>query len=146
MPFNTNCSIPLNIRWHTNNLNDCRVRIFFVGKNGMPLFFLFCFNFFFHFNSLGKYERNIFVGKIRRLFTNENISSIFLFIFIDFLVVSICASMYINKIYYHISYLNRWIVVWEHFYCWKPKRFVYLISPLRRTNTILIKNQVGLFS
>jgi hypothetical protein len=61
----------------------------FVGKNGMSSFFLLCFNFFSHCYSLGKYRGNISVGKIRRQFTNENIHLVFLFVFIDFLVVAI---------------------------------------------------------
>jgi hypothetical protein len=55
-----------------------------VGKNGTSLFFLL---FFFHCNSLGKYQGNISVGKIRQQLTNENIPSVFPFVFIDFLVV-----------------------------------------------------------
>jgi hypothetical protein len=50
-------------------------------------FFLLCFNFFFHCNSLGKYRENISVGKIHRQFTDKNILSVFLFVFIDFLVM-----------------------------------------------------------
>jgi hypothetical protein len=42
---------------------------------------------FSHCNSLGKYRRNISVGKIHRQFTNENIPSVFSFEFTDFLVV-----------------------------------------------------------
>jgi len=47
-----------------------------VGKNDMSSFFLLCFNFFSHGNSLGIYRGNIFVGKIPRKFTDENISSV----------------------------------------------------------------------
>jgi hypothetical protein len=50
-------------------------------------FFLLCFNFFFHSNSLGIYRGNISVGKIPRKFTDRNIPSVFPFVFIDFLVV-----------------------------------------------------------
>ena len=50
-------------------------------------FFCFILIFFSHCNSLGKYRGNISVGKIRRQFTNENIPSIFPFVFIDFLIV-----------------------------------------------------------
>jgi len=57
-------------------------------------FILFCFVLiFFHCNSLGKYQRNISIGKIRRQFTNENILSVFPFVFADFLVVS-CEKLY----------------------------------------------------
>jgi len=52
-------------------------------------FFLLYFNFFPHCNSLGKYGENISVGKIHWQFTNENIPLIFLFVFIDFLVVDV---------------------------------------------------------
>jgi len=50
-------------------------------------FFLLCFNSA-HCNSLGIYRGNIFVGKIPWKFTNENIPSIFPFIFINFLIVT----------------------------------------------------------
>jgi hypothetical protein len=50
-------------------------------------FFLLCFNFFFHSNSLGIYRGNISVGKIPRKFTDRNIPSVFPFVFINFLVV-----------------------------------------------------------
>jgi hypothetical protein len=50
-------------------------------------FFALFFLFFSHCNSLGKYRGNIFVDKIRQQFTNKNIPSVFLFVFIDFLVV-----------------------------------------------------------
>jgi len=57
-------------------------------------FILFCFVLiFFHCNSRGKYRGNIFVGKIHWQFTNENIPSVFLFIFANFLVVS-CEKLY----------------------------------------------------
>ena len=52
-------------------------------------FFLLCFNFVSHGNSLGIYRGNIFVGKIPRKFTDENILSVFSFVFIDFLVVNL---------------------------------------------------------
>ena len=51
-------------------------------------FFLLCFKFFSHGNSVGIYRGNISVGKIPRKFTDENIPSIFSFVFINFLVVS----------------------------------------------------------
>ena len=50
--------------------------------------FFFFVLFFFHCNSLGIYRGNIFVCKIPGKFTDENILSVFLFVFIDFLVVS----------------------------------------------------------
>jgi len=50
-------------------------------------FFLLCFNFFSHGNSLSIYRGNISVGKIPRKFTNGNIPSVFPFVFINFLVV-----------------------------------------------------------
>jgi hypothetical protein len=50
-------------------------------------FFLLCFNFFSHGNSLGIYRENISVGKIPRKFTDGNIPSVFPFVFINFLVV-----------------------------------------------------------
>jgi hypothetical protein len=51
-------------------------------------FFLLCFNFFSHGNSLGIYRGNISVGKIPQKFTDENIPSVFPFVFINFLVVN----------------------------------------------------------
>jgi hypothetical protein len=51
-------------------------------------FFLLCFNLFSHGNSLGIYRGNISVGKIPRKFTDENIPSVFPFVFIDFLVMN----------------------------------------------------------
>jgi len=58
-----------------------------VGKNDTSSFFLLCFNFFSHDNSLGLYRGNISVGKIPRKFTDENIPLVFPFVFINFLVV-----------------------------------------------------------
>ena len=52
-------------------------------------FFLLCFNFFSHGNSLGIYRGNISISKISRKFTDGNIPSIFPFVFIDFLIVFI---------------------------------------------------------
>jgi hypothetical protein len=54
------------------------------------LFFCFFFKFFSHGNSVGIYRGNISVGKIPRKFTDENIPSVFPFVFINFLVVWIC--------------------------------------------------------
>jgi hypothetical protein len=51
-------------------------------------FFCFVLIFFSHGNSLGIYRGNISIGKIPRKFTDENIPSVFPFVFIDFLVVS----------------------------------------------------------
>jgi len=59
----------------------------FVSKNDMSSFFLLCFKFFSHGNSVGIYRGNISVGKIPRKFTDENIPSVFPFVFINFLVV-----------------------------------------------------------
>jgi hypothetical protein len=60
----------------------------FVGKKmTRHHFFLLCFNFFSHGNSLGIYQENISVGKIPLKFTDGNILSVFPFVFIDFLVV-----------------------------------------------------------
>ena len=53
------------------------------------LFFLLCFKFFSHGNSVGIYQGNISVGKIPRKFTDENIPSVFPFVFINFLIVTI---------------------------------------------------------
>jgi hypothetical protein len=50
-------------------------------------FFLLCFKFFSHGNSVGIYRGNISIGKIPRKFTDENIPSVFPFVFINFLVV-----------------------------------------------------------
>jgi hypothetical protein len=61
----------------------------FVGKNDTSSFFLLCFKFFSHGNSVGIYQGNISVGKIPRKFTDKNIPSIFPFVFINFLVVII---------------------------------------------------------
>jgi hypothetical protein len=58
-----------------------------VSKNDMPSFFLLCFILFSHGNSVGIYRGNISVGKISRKCTDENIPSVFLFVFINFLVV-----------------------------------------------------------
>jgi len=58
-----------------------------VGKNDMSSFFLICFKFFSHGNSVGIYRGNISVGKIPQKFTDENIPSVFPFVFINFLVV-----------------------------------------------------------
>ena len=61
-----------------------------VGKNDTSsFFFLLCFKFFSHGNSVDIYRGNIFVGKIPRKFTDENIPSVFPFVFINFLVVKI---------------------------------------------------------
>ena len=57
-------------------------------KNDTLSFFFLCFKFFSHCNFLSIYRGNISVGKIPWKFTNENIPLIFLFVFIDFLVVS----------------------------------------------------------
>jgi hypothetical protein len=64
-------------------------------------FFLLCFNFFSHRNSLGIFRGNILVGKIPRKFTDENIPSVFPFVFIGFLVVDVLNYFVINvvKIY-----------------------------------------------
>jgi hypothetical protein len=51
-------------------------------------FFCFVLIIFSHCNSLSKYRGNIAVNKIRRQLINENILSVFLFVFIDFLVVT----------------------------------------------------------
>jgi len=51
-------------------------------------FFLLCFKFFSHGNSLGIYRGNISIGKIPQKFTDENIPSVFSFVFINFLVVN----------------------------------------------------------
>jgi hypothetical protein len=59
----------------------------FVGKNNTSSFFLLCFKFFSHGNSVGIYRGNISIGKIPQKFTDENIPSVFLFVFINFLVV-----------------------------------------------------------
>ena len=60
-----------------------------VGKNDMSSFFLLCFNFFSHGYSLGIYRGNISIGKIPRKFTDGNIPSVFLFVFINFLLVRV---------------------------------------------------------
>jgi len=59
----------------------------FAGKNLHIIIFLLCFNFFSHHNSLGIYRGNISVDKIPQKFTDRNIPSVFLFVFIGFLVV-----------------------------------------------------------
>jgi hypothetical protein len=61
-------------------------------------FFLLCFNFFSHGNSLGIYRGNIFVGKIPRKFIDGNIASVFPFVFIDFLVVKLGVSKKTRKL------------------------------------------------
>jgi hypothetical protein len=52
-----------------------------VGKNDTSLFFNKKNS---HHNSLGIYRGNISVGKIAQKFTDGNILSVFLFVFIDF--------------------------------------------------------------
>jgi hypothetical protein len=52
-------------------------------------FFWLCFNFFSHCNSFGIYRENISIGKIPQKVTDRNILSVFLFVFINFLVVKI---------------------------------------------------------
>ena len=62
----------------------------FVGKNDTSsFFFLLCFKFFSHGNYVCIYRGNISVGKISRKFTDKNIPSVFPFVFINFLVVTI---------------------------------------------------------
>jgi hypothetical protein len=61
------------------------------------LFFLLCFKFFSHGNSIGIYRGNISVGKIPQKFTDGNIPSVFLFVFIDFLVVMNHVDIKIKK-------------------------------------------------
>ena len=51
--------------------------------------YFFCFKFFSHDNSVGIYRGNIYVRKTPRKFTDENIPSVFLFVFINFLVVNV---------------------------------------------------------
>jgi len=74
-------SLPMNL---PTDLTDI---INSVGKKWHAIIFLFCFNFFSYGNSLGIYRRNISVSKIPRKFTDENIPSIFPFVFIDFLIM-----------------------------------------------------------
>jgi hypothetical protein len=59
-------------------------------------FFCFVLIFFSHYNSLGKYRGNISVGKIRQQCTNENIPSVFPFVFINFLVVYNAQSSFVS--------------------------------------------------
>jgi hypothetical protein len=79
-----------------------------VGKNNMSSFFLLCFNFFSHGNSLGIYRGNISVGKIPRKFTDGNIPSVFQFVFINFLVVSL-PSIFSLIIQSHFSQIIKQI-------------------------------------
>jgi hypothetical protein len=78
----------LNINIFSFQSDKLPLEIFFcVGKNDTSYFFLLCFKFFSHGNSVGIYRGNISVGKIPRKFTDENIPSVFPFVFINFLVV-----------------------------------------------------------
>jgi hypothetical protein len=71
---------------------DFTDKLYSVGINDTSLFFLLCFNYYFsHCNFLSIYRGNMSVGKINRKFTNKNIPSVFLFIFINFLIVKIDA-------------------------------------------------------
>ena len=77
------------------------------------LFFLLCFNFFSHGNSVGIYRGNISVGKIPRKFTDENIPSVFPFVFINFLVVSYVECKFGSKKYLHVIKCWRYMQT-----CW----------------------------
>jgi hypothetical protein len=63
------------------------------------LFFLLCFKFFSHGNS---------VGKIPRKFTDENILSVFPFVFINFLVVKLDFSLLMNILLYILFLYYYW--------------------------------------
>jgi hypothetical protein len=52
--------------------------------------FYLCFNFFYLCNSLSIYRENNYVGKIPPQFTDGNIPTIFLFVFINFLIIKVC--------------------------------------------------------
>jgi hypothetical protein len=71
----------------TNLPTDFIDEINSVDKNDTSSFFLLCFNFFSHCNFLGIYRWNFSVGKIPLKFTDGNIPSVFLFVFINFLGV-----------------------------------------------------------
>ena len=62
-------------------------------------FFLLCFNFFSHGNSLDIYRGNISIGKIPRKFTDGNIPSVFPFVFINFLVVVLLSGQSRDDLY-----------------------------------------------
>jgi len=91
-------SLPMDF---TNGINSVGNSI---GKNDTSSFF-FCFFFlifFSHCNSLGIYRGNISVGKIPRKFNNENIPSVFSFVFINFLVVIVLEiSTFISYYFEH---------------------------------------------
>ena len=84
-----------------------------LAKMTRHLFFLLCFKFFSHGNSVGIYRGNISVGKIPRKFTDENISSVFPFVFINFLVVGgICGGKQVQPFFHSkrlvVAQLMKW--------------------------------------
>jgi len=106
--------------------------MYYVGKNGTSSFFCFVLIFFFYCNSLCKYQGNIFVGKIRRQFTNKNIPLIFLFVFFDFLIVN-----FIDK--YVISPTNKTV-------CNFINDFFHITKGLNPTNILLVAFHVIIFN
>jgi hypothetical protein len=76
-------------------------------KMTRQFFFLLCFKFFSHCNSVGIYRGNISVGKIPRKFTDEIIPSVFLFIFINFLIVLIHLLEYTSCNVLSFNYLKN---------------------------------------
>jgi len=72
-------------------------------------FFLLCFNFFSHGNSLGIYWGNISVGKIPQKFTDGNIPSVFPFVFINFLVVFNVINKSLIYFVYYEEYCNLFL-------------------------------------
>jgi len=85
-----------------------------VGKNDTSSFFLFCFNFFSHGNSLGICWGNISVGKIPQKFTDENIPLIFPFVFINFLVVTGQWLQFASKMTSDTPYISQEVTLDVH--------------------------------
>jgi len=83
-----------------------------VNCEHIIFFFCFVLNFFSHGNSVGIYRGNIFVGKISRKFTDKNISSVFPFVFINFLVV---IESHILKSIYKLIKINA--LFWIYYTC-----------------------------
>jgi hypothetical protein len=98
--------------WHDeqcSQFTDGITEGIYVGKNDTSsFFFLLCFKIFFHGNSVGIYRGNISVGKIPRKFTDENIPSVFPFVFINFLVVFILKISYSHHVYMDNGVYNKW--------------------------------------
>ena len=93
-----------------------------VGKIITSLFFLLCFNYFvFHCNFRGRYRENIVVGKIRWYMFNGNISSVFPFVFINFLVLLILKNILSDT---HISIIKSLKIFFKEYDYFKILIFI----------------------